>query len=366
MKTKKRPLSESPRYKEFIRQRDLALDTLHQKTQSQITDILGGALQRVLEIISFWYAQSQGSIYAMAQLEQQLNQPFSEIVKPLLKAIEDLRQRAYVLSQAGEVEAIGRAIGKPQHISIHAQHGWAQKQKESPAGGDMEARIRLYLDRMKHKIIDAVKLSAIQDHEVGEVLDHVRCAFPPVRYFKRPEKVLKSMREAKKDSPTQIISKTKDRPVTMSTGFIDPNMWEDVVDDYTSDYIFTNRGPDAVLDVTDKIPQYEWELEQDVTQDFVHSVRDGQLDAARDNGINDFVWIAIIDDKTDDCCIWRNGLTSSEISVALQGEHSDDECDTDVPPAHWGCRCAIAPMTDEMPERPPDNIGDFNEWLTNS
>lgn len=364
----RRPLSESPRYREFVQERDKALEILHLKTQMRITDILGGALQRVVEIVSYWYTQSHGSMHALHQIDNLITQPFKEAHPLLLKAIEDMRKRAYVLSHAGEVEAIGRATGRPHHVNIQNVHTQMLKHKMSPAGGELSHRIELYLNRIKRKIEDAIKVSAItydfdkDEDPLGDCMIRVRRAMPKVKYYSRPNRILKPLKER------SINIGTQKNPATMSVGFVDDSDWNEMVDDYKNDYIFTNRGPDGVLDSDAKIPQYEWELEQDVTQDFVDRVRDGQIDAANENGINDFVWIAIIDDRTDECCVWRNGLTSSEISLALQNEHAEDECVATTPSAHFNCRCTMAPMTEEMPDTPPSRIGEFEDWLnqTNS
>lgn len=354
----KRPLSDSPRYRSFIHDRDKALEKIHQNCQMRITDILGGALQRVMEISSYWYAQSHGSIHALSQIDQQIEQPFKHALPELVKAVEDMRARVYTLSYTGEAEAIARSIGKPQKVFLHQTQTKKAKDKPSPSGGQLNHRVALYLDRIRHKIADAIKVSAISDDPPHEALDRIRRAFPRVSYYTRPKKLLKDPVLKESDDTTYRMANT-----TMTVGFIDPMEWDDMINDYQDDYQFTNRGPDGVLDEEAKIPQYEWELEKDVTQDFVQQVRDGQMSAANDNGITDFVWIAIIDNRTDECCVWRNGLTSSEILLALQGDHADDECDTEVPPAHFNCRCSLAPMTDDMPDATPTNTGDFQDWL---
>jgi len=357
-------LNKSPRYRAFITQRDYALEALHLKCQQRITDTLAGALQRTLETISFWYGHGQGSIYALRDIENKVDQPFKDAMPVIIKAIEDMRRRVYLLAHAGEAEAIGRAIGKPQKVSLHGHGLYLKSKGPSPAGGELHHRVALYLDRIKTKIIDALKVAAINDDTLPDAIDKVRRSFPRVKYYKRPKKILKLVREAD-------MKLGKD--ITMTVGFIDDNEWNDMIDDYSKDYVFTNRGPDGqipeaksdqdIIGFNDTYPQYEWEVEKDVTQDFVQQVRDGQIDAANENGITDFVWIAILDERTDFCCEWRNGLTTKEISDALENEHADDECDAITPSAHFGCRCSIAPITDDMPETTPPNIGEFEDWL---
>jgi hypothetical protein len=160
--------------------------------------------------------------------------------------------------------------------------------------------------------------------------------------------------------------------VTFSTGVIDPATWSDVIDDYFEQEIPGPRGPyDKMVffnvgDAGDVefTERYEWELEQEMTQDFVEQVRSGQVDAANENGIEDFMWIAVIDRDTDECCSDRDGLSSGEIEAQLSsGELDPDECDATVPPGHFNCRCAPAPISNDLPEESPPDFGSFNDWL---
>ena len=110
--------------------------------------------------------------------------------------------------------------------------------------------------------------------------------------------------------------------------------------------------------------RYSWEVEQDLVYDFVKSVRKGEIDAAKENGYNEFVWIAIVDKRTDVCCLWRDGLTTKEIEKQLKGRSKKERCnDAVTPPAHPNCRCRLAPVTDALPSKPIKDLGDFETWL---
>jgi hypothetical protein len=171
-----------------------------------------------------------------------------------------------------------------------------------------------------------------------------------------------------------------DKPIKtdIAIDHIDENAWADMVDAYKDEYIPKWRAPEYIVDIPVTDPTmtatgeevwYAWEFERDLTNEFVKSVRDGQVDGANQAGITDFVWVAIIDSATDACCRWRDGLLISEIEKQLD-EHKDDdeECDLDddglTPPLHFSCRCTLAPATDNIPDKPNADTKDFEEWLS--
>jgi len=156
-----------------------------------------------------------------------------------------------------------------------------------------------------------------------------------------------------------------DDTVNLAQGFMDEELWNQLLEEYLTDYVPQYREPKMIFDVEvggDTEEWYGWEIEQYVTHDFVDRVRKGQDEAAKQNGITDFMWIAVIDDKTDECCAWRDGLTSAQIEAKLP-QHKDDDCDAIVPPAHFNCRCTVAPMLDTMTDEPTVNVTEFEEWL---
>jgi SPP1 gp7 family putative phage head morphogenesis protein len=92
-------------------------------------------------------------------------------------------------------------------------------------------------------------------------------------------------------------------------------------------------------------------------------VRAGEIEAAKEQGIDDFVWTAVIDERTDECCLWRDGLLVSEIEAELNGDHSGDDCDSTVPPAHINCRCRVLPVSAQYVEQQQTGFQGIDEWL---
>lgn len=372
--TKKLPMSESPRYREFVSDRDRALETLHQKTQLKITDVLRGTLERALRAVDSIYGRfdEQGfPVFGVRQMLDQANHviehEFNFALAEIFHLVMRLRRSSYTFAYASEVEAMSRALGKSLTGKLTRHQVDQRILDDSPAGGKMADRIKLYLDRIRRDMIDKLQMSAVVNSPLDDTMLRVYHEFPQARIIRVPKKILKApLREAAGDDEDSVGFFNPG--AGLFSGPIDPEAWSEALEDYYTEFIPKWRGPDSVIGVFKsktemKNEWYAWELERDLTEDFVNQVRMGQVQAAKDNKINDFVWIAIIDQKTDDCCSWRNALTSAEIERELKGKHKDDECQAVVPPAHFNCRCTLAPMTDDMPDSPPSNAGEFESWL---
>lgn len=152
---------------------------------------------------------------------------------------------------------------------------------------------------------------------------------------------------------------------------VDEDDWRGIVDEVMGKVTDFDRAlgksrrlqPVEAAELFDQVVAYEWELEKLVTEEFVQAVREGQVDAAKEMGVKDFIWIAVIDDRTDECCAKRDGLLVSEIKERLSTEWQDDDCAAHVPPAHPNCRCTIAPVLTEEPVSEGISTKDFDEWL---
>ena len=367
--------NESPKYRQFIEDRDRALEELHTKAQLEISDVLRGAFQKALHTVSHNYSafaangfqsyQKQGLIL---QINNVLRSQFLTTSFEIFGLAIKLRTNAFTLSFAGEVEAIARTLDQGLVAYLSGQDFTKKIEQPAPSGGHLLDRIQLYLDRIERRILDAVQLSSVLEEWPQEALERAHSALPKTKKILRPKRILKkpileAVRNKEADDDTAIKL-----GVRKSSFLIDETEWQSILDDYKKEFVPKWRGPDEVIgkfkDEEGLTKEwYAWELEQELTQDFVQQVRDGQVQAAKDNGIKDFVWIAVIDDKTDECCSWRDGLTTSEIEHQLRTTRKDDECRASVPPAHFNCRCTLAPILDGAPESPPSNIGDFEEWL---
>lgn len=378
MKHAKHLYTDIPAYKKWIKARDQALEQLHTRAQLEMADLMRGILANTLMMCKAHYESlKMGNSHAVDQLDQQLKMIFSDATHRACNIISSLRQRAYTLAKASEAEIIARLNPKKTvkasvtHSDLSDVHG-----AHSLAGGPVLQRATLYMDRLRRKVLNQAQSSALNAPTAEAFLIDVMQSFPQTRVVKRPKRILKPklMESGPWDNwaPPQLNSQiiSDNPPADVAIDNIDDAAWQDMLDAYKNDFLPKTRGPEYIVNmpVSDADTWYAWEFERDMTNEFVQSVRDGQVEAATDNGITDFVWIAVVDAVTDACCLWRDGLLVSEIAAQLS-DHSDEdgECSIDgdglTPPIHFNCRCSLAPATDDIPSKPNDNGAEFDDWL---
>lgn len=372
---RKTPAHHATRYRAFAHNRDLMLEAIHIKAHQMVNDILRGCFTKTIERIVFRYTMAPPhSMLADPTrftnlVDNDIAQEFLRASREVAAVLARLKIHAYTVALVGEAEAIGRAEDQSTLYSVDRKD-IEENSLYDFDGKPITTRIDFAFDKLRRKILNAVQLSRINEDSTKDMIERVQRALPPSRAVKRPAKILKGLKESRVSSNGQEMTivniGTKDPDtVNLATGFMDEDLWAEIIEEYTKDYIPYYREPKIVEDVPvgGLIEEwYGWEIEQYITHEFVTQVRAGQNEAAKQNGIRDFMWIAIIDDKTDECCSWRDGLTSAQIEAKLK-QHKDEDCDAIVPPAHFNCRCTMAPMLDTMTDEPVSNVTEFEEWL---
>lgn len=353
-------LTKSKRYVSFVKDRNRALEEILQKTLIRLSSNVDLLLRSSSEIGAYVQGHIYGS-HIKGSIHTRLEATFALSALSAIEIIHNFREMVFALTYVGEAEAIGRATGALTKVVLNHDELSAVSKIEAPSGGRMNGRIKLAYSRLQRKVQDTIERGILLEWTKDEMREAIIKVFPKKHRYKRPLPIAKapSLREAK--IPTQ-----KDFDKRVVTGFIDQGIWDKIVQEYLAEYIPGGRGPNDVIQIDFGKTTYEiyqWELEKELTEDFVNLVRTGQVAAAEKNGIKDFQWIAIIDDKTDECCRIRDGLTTSEIEDKLNGPWKNHECKAKVPPAHFNCRCDLAPMTEGMPEEEPKELGDFDTWL---
>jgi len=299
-------------------------------------------------------------------MDDHITKIFDRAIIEIMHIVIESKKKSYLLSQAGEAEAISLAINIKTrlHNTRHNLHNYAL----TVFDGDLHKRMILYFSHLNRVILSCIEYSLYMEEDVDKAVGKIFLKLPkrkpiPARHY------LKKVKPLEADKP-------KSQYLNFNPALIDQETWESIVSDYKKDYIPINRSPEELFDITnpyndEPIKQYigtkeslwGWEVERDVNHEFVKSVREGQKEAANQNGFDEFVNIAILDDKTcDSCCgefgcVDFDGKLSSEVEEMTKGEFS-------VAPFHFNCRCVIAPVTKDIVAYDISQTEkDFDEWL---
>lgn len=355
-KHKKHLWTDVPRYRTWVLARDKALEQLHTNAQLQSADILRHILTDALLVAKSHYHSIKANPATADSMDWPLKTVFHRGAIQLMNVLHKMNDTSYTLSKASEAEIIAQLSTKPVHARV-TQLEISSREKQISIN-----RVQLYMDRLRRKVLTAAQSSAISAPDEKSFLIDVLQSFPRHRTVIKPKRLLK---------PQLMTEADGDAKFDIAIDNVDETTWEEMLASYTEDYIPKFRGPEYIVDIKtkDQDEYYAWEFERDMSNEFVQSVRDGQIAAATENGITDFVWIAVVDNRVDACCLWRDGLLVSEIEAQLKDhEDDDDECDVGAgegltPPIHFNCRCTLAPATDDIPAKPDNGAKDFADWL---
>jgi SPP1 gp7 family putative phage head morphogenesis protein len=322
-------------YKKWVDERDRALETIYANTMIKITDETRLAFAFIVERLLFGQPITGHDLM-----------PFATNI---MARTHEMKVAVYQLAGASELEILGRLYNK--------NTTWKPDLTKVPINFyDDRDPIPEILKSFK-KVIQRLEMVLFQAQAEGRMVEPSELMAVLPKLEPMPSRiVLKKVKEAKKELVPDF-----------TTSEITDDEWDDVLYDYKNTYRIQNRGPEDVVGsrktATGKRVVYRWELEKEVTQDFVSATRKGQTDAAKKSGIKDFVWIAILDNRTDECCEKRDGLTTSEIEVLLKTKWRGDKLRGKTPPLHFNCRCTLAPVTKDLPDIPSSKVGEFNDWL---
>lgn len=362
-------LRQSTRYKSFVKDRNKEIERIALHTQTDISRLLFEVLDRLTGFVSHMALEGRVSIHNLDYLTKQVDaylwQQFNHLLPLLVARMKRMRRSTFVLTYFSELEAIARATKRTAALSVHdfktALH--RQTHQETILGTELDTRIWQVLGQLRGTLLDAWRGALVREETPKDVVDALKRSYPQVNVFKLPPRALKPMREAAISDHKEDKDKDK-KEFEFYQGLTNDEDWELAVDAYRDTELPESRFDNhAYFDSDAGHFRYDWELEQDINDEFVKQVRDGQIQAANDLGIQEMVWVAILDNKTcDECCLPRNGKTTSEIEDMLASGELGDECDAVAPPAHPFCRCDIAPVASTDEVEGPD-WKSFNDWL---
>lgn len=369
----KKNLSQSKTYRDFTRAREEALERLLAKYRAEISDMTGEFITSLMIAVrelhpAFTSDCDNGT--AAEGIPARMKPRVEMMSRHYRKLVHRIRVTSNALAKAGEIEAISRSMNKRHELKFSNFNALALQGAPAVSGGAVEARARMYFDRLVRKVASQAQAVGLIRDSDGKPLSRedfmarVATVLPKAKPV--PDRITLKRVQAREAGKPQA-----EEPMAM-LGFMDRTTYDMILNDYLEEYVPRGRSPADVAEIArvvmpngrmkDKVV-YEWEIEREATNEFIAAVRHGQVQAANDAGINDFVWIAVLDNRTDECCEKRDGLLTSEIKLKLDGAWADDECQAIVPPAHLNCRCTLAPATENIPDRPEVDHGSFEAWL---
>jgi hypothetical protein len=363
--------NESKAYRTFRQASERALEELHRNAILEINDLARNAFVNLVAQAIFTLKQlpqpvtiNHTSQSALTQCNAQMDSLIQPAARDIADAIKRLKRRAYILAYVSAAEGAGRLTGKPTKFSVIPGEV-DQLSSTNFEGVPIINRITLALSRVKRDLLDALEFSIVQELPEDEAIQKMLSALPKTRKVIRPKKAIQKLTEA--EFVSDSIG-TDEFPVAMSSGFVTDDEWEDIVSAYKQAYVPKYRGPKDIISdrkKPDGSDLYVWEVEKETTHEFVTDVRKAAERGESENGITDFVWVAVVDQDTDECCLWRDGLLVSEIEKELKSHKNEDEdCGEGItPPIHFNCRCTLAPAVEEIPDLPDNNLAEFEDWL---
>lgn len=348
--------SDNKAYRKFITSRDKALETILQNTQKDFSRLLHPFLEFILEQCAARHIQFDEDNYKPATIKRteayirsRIKPVQTEIEAKMKKRYLDMRNAVYVLTYYAEGEALGRVKQK----TINLADPEVKEIKTDTATKDFEIYLSETLDQIVDKALKAFTSALINWELKPYTLKRVTQSFPKPTKFRKKKQIAK-------------VTEAAPKKVKVLTDFVTEPEWEKILDQYKDAYLPATRFfNDAIVNANADDMKYAWQIEKQLTQAFVKDVADGTLDAGTEAGIKDFVWIAVLDDKTcEHCCRPRDGMTLTEIEKAIKdGTLDGDHCDARVPPAHFNCRCRIVAIDKDIPMGSAKGVKEFEEWL---
>ena len=339
-------------YRRFKTETTAVLETLLNYVINKGNEELKSALHKAEEVVARIAILGASS----ADIQNRLMQVWEPEIRQSQEWIKRLSKAAYVLSKAAEIEALGRSL--PGVRSAVMSKGEVTTATTKPNQlGPVSDRVHLAYERLAAKLAHAVRLGKVLNDNPKEMIDRMRRYYPEKRVVKRGRRPLaKPLREDAK--PLQL------RRDAIDMDFYDEDEWNALTDLLQDMELDEGRfGQQAMEEYG--VDRYRFEFEQEATEEFVDKVRAGEIQAANDQGIDEFVWAAVIDKKTcEECCEKRDGMLTSEIETKLAGPWKDDDCGAVVPPAHPNCFIAGTPITTAAGRIPIEDIFPGNIVLT--
>jgi len=312
-------------------------------------------LKKALQKAEMYYTRLNVMGKSMHHAQEALMEFWAPEIQESVALIHRLKNASYVMAKTSEIEAIARVNPNIRAKSLTSAEV-SKSTSRTAFSGSVEDRVHLAYEGLAFKIARAIRIGRLLGEPPLNIVKRIRNSFPENRVIKH------GRRSLAKPKIMEADIKVKAARDAVANDFYDQSEWNDMIELYQDSELWEGRFGEQKVEGVDR---YKFQFEQEATEEFVAQVRAGEIQAAKDQGIDDFVWATIIDRVTcENCCAKRDGLLTSEIEKKLDTVWKNDECKATVPPAHPNCRCQVLPVSSEFVPKSEDvTYTGIDEWL---
>lgn len=343
-------------YLKFINKRDEVLQNILNKQTGHITNITARCFLDVIDIIStgFIHINDKNRFTTKGRqviymLNYHIAARIQDCVKELLDLIQKYKRIGKTLTYASELEALARVQDK----KLKARGREHKINRE-----ELGERLLLAFNKLKTELALDIDKAYVQKKDAEWIVTRFKDNLPTKRQL--PDALPKLPNRQHKEANRPFKQFTFDQ--------ISDADWEEILDAYKEEFIPEYRyARDADGELYKYGDDYAWEVEQQSTYEYLQAIKDGKIEACKEAGVSDLLWIAVRDDRTRPEHADKDGHTSSEIEEKLQDEWSDFEDQETVAPSGFNCRCRSVPYTPDADIQTEDlfDEGDWESWLNN-
>jgi hypothetical protein len=360
----------SREYKKFISERDQTLERfrikMNYRLSLRIKEFFDEALnQAVLSYNTMgkhtWFTTA--SRHLIFGLKSYFNSLVPHLTEDLSAIITYTINIVTKLSYASGLEGIARMNGKLATIK-----DWRPEYDKS-----LFDKVSISVQALVNKINQEIERAYVGEEGSEELKMRLLKLLPETIM---PKRVLKNIRAIEAVDGRLVRGKTAG--LSMTTDEMSDMEWNRVLREYM------NR--EVLLDVPDELSRhfryyrpgeslpsykhpsdeyYNWQIEQQSTQVYLDSIKNGEEKAAADMGVKDLMWVSVLDEKTRPEHAAKDGLTSTEIANKLEHEWKDFDDKGTVAPSGFNCRCRSVPFIPEKDQiESKDIYKEWGSWLT--
>ncbi len=333
-------------YLKFLAQKDKIIKAVMRNLNLEFTDLSNRAFFEIR-------AQIESGIKFSRQNKISSDRNIVRAVQSYSKARLDQLSDELEHALKSKIKALGVVN---YEMEMNAQAIVNNKKKEAPKYEPIKIKRNMFDGAVlvtSHKMEKAIQriFSSEENHErVDQIF---RSALPTTKQFKQRQA---SVSKVEQTMEAEIVSKGNlDASFYAGMPEVDwrdfGKEWDLVVSDYKKDYLPKWRFGDKISGFAKVADSeiYAWGVEQYATNTILQELKEGTIEAAKQMGVKEMMWVSVLDGRTRCHHYWRDGMTSSEIQKKLDKNKKERELDNGVvAPSGFNCRCRSVPYFENL------------------